>query len=173
MCTSSGNPTRLTTMGKVNQYLNAIEIPSDIQTADATSVYFASWADTTPETQCSIYRGTYDVALFAYIIGGDLYSNYYFAYHTSQIPPAGNNTTRISVPELDASLDALGNEIDQEAQFAAAAVMQENLAAALPEIPLYYRAETTGVGRHLGGYETYNPSSAGPTWDVERWYFID
>jgi peptide/nickel transport system substrate-binding protein len=172
ICTSSGNPTRLTTVGKVNQYLSAIGIPSDIQTADATSVYFASWADTTPETQCSIYRGTYDVALFAYIIGGDLYSNYFFAYHTSQIPPAGNNTTRISDPELDASLEALGNEIDQAAQMEAATVMQEKLAAALPEIPLYYRAEATGVGNHLGGYDRFNPSSVGPTWDVEKWYFI-
>jgi peptide/nickel transport system substrate-binding protein len=172
MCTSSGNPTRLTTLGKVNQYLNAISIPSDIQTADATSVYFASWADTTPETQCSIYRGTYDVALFAYVIGGDLYSNYFFTYHTSQIPPAGNNTSRVSDPDLDASLEALGAEIDQAAQGEAAATMQQALAATVAEIPLYYRAETTGVGVHLGGYEKFNPSSSGPTWDVERWYFI-
>ena len=80
------------------------------------------------------------------------------------------NTTRISDPELDASLDALGNEIDQAAQLAAAATMQEKLAAALPEIPLYYRAESTGVGNRLGGYERFNPSSAGPTWDVEKWF---
>jgi peptide/nickel transport system substrate-binding protein len=172
MCTSSGNPTRLTTLGKVNQYLNAIGIPSDIQTADATSVYFASWADTTPETQCSIYRGTYDIALFAYIIGGDLYSNYYPPYHTSQIPPVGNNTTRISVPELDTAIEALGSEIDQAAQLEAAKTMQEVLASVVPEIPLYYRAESTGVSNHLGGYDRFNPSSNGPTWDVEKWYFI-
>lgn len=172
MCTSSGNPTRLTTLGKVSQYLSAIDIPSDIQTADAASVYFASWADTTPETQCSIYRGTYDVALFAYVIGGDLYSNYFFTYHTSQIPPAGNNTSRVSDPELDAALEALGAEIDQAAQGEAAAIMQQKLAATGVEIPLYYRAEATGVGAHLGGYERFNPSSSGPTWDVERWHFI-
>ncbi len=172
MCTSSGNPTRLTTVGKVNQYLGAIGIPSDISTADAASVFFASWAETTPDTQCSIYRGTYDVALFTYVIGGDLYSNYFFTYHTSQIPPAGNNTSRVSDPALDASLEALGREIDQAAQLDAAKTMQEALAAAAVEIPLYYRAETTGVGNHLGGYERYNPSSAGPTWDVEKWHFI-
>lgn len=172
MCTSSGNPTRLTTLGKINQYLNAIDIPSDIQTADATSVYFASWADTTPETQCSIYRGTYDVALFAWVVGGDLYSNYFPIYHSSQIPPVGNNTSRIADPALDASIEALGNEIDQAAQLEAAASMQEILASVVSEIPLYYRAETTGVGNHLGGYDRFNPSSAGPTWDVEKWYFI-
>jgi len=172
MCTSSGNPTRLTTLGKVNQYLNAISIPSDIQTADATSVYFASWADTTPDTQCSIYRGTYDVALFAWVVGGDLYSNYFPIYHSSQIPPTGNNTSRIADPELDASIEALGKEIDQAAQLTAATKMQEILASVVSEIPLYYRAETTGVGNHLGGYARFNPSSAGPTWDVEKWYFV-
>jgi peptide/nickel transport system substrate-binding protein len=172
MCTSAGNPTRLTDLGKINQYLNAIGIPSDIQTADASSVFFASWADTTDETQCSIYRGTYDIALFAYILGGDLYSNYFFPYHSTQIPPVSNNTTRISVPALDAALDKLGTEIDPEAQKAAAATMQTELASALPEIPLYYRAEATGVSNHVGGYERYNPSSAGPTWDVEKWFFV-
>jgi peptide/nickel transport system substrate-binding protein len=172
MCTSSGNPTRLTELGKVNQYLTAIGIPSDIQTADASSVYFASWADTTPDTQCSIYRGTYDIADFAYILGGDLYSNYYYTYHSSQIPPVSNNTTRISVPALDEALDKIGSEIDPEAQKAAAATMQEELAKALPEIPLYYRAEATGVSNHVGGYAKFNPSSAGPTWNAQDWYFV-
>jgi peptide/nickel transport system substrate-binding protein len=172
MCTSSGNPTRLTTLGKVNQYLSAIGIPSDIQTADAASVYFASYANTTPETQCSIYRGTYDVALFAYILGADLYSNYYFAYHSSQIPPVANNTTRISVPALDEALVAVGREILPETQLEAATIMQQELAKALPEIPLYYRAEVTGVSNHVGGWVRFNPSTAGPTWDAQNWYFI-
>ena len=51
MCTTSGNPTRLTTLGKINEYLLAVGIPTDITTADAASVYFAGWADTTPETE--------------------------------------------------------------------------------------------------------------------------
>ena len=172
MCTSAGNPTRLTELGKVNQYLTAIGIPSDIETADASAVFFASWADTTPETQCSIYRGTYDIADFAYILGGDLYSNYYFTYASSQIPPVSNNTTRISVPALDDALAKIGSEIDPEAQKAAAATMQEELAKALPEIPLYYRAEATGVSNHVGGYAKFNPSSAGPTWNAQDWYFV-
>ena len=170
MCTSSGNPTRLTTLGKINQYLNAIGIPTDIETADAGSVFFASYADTTDQTSCSLYRGTYDIGLFAYIIGGDLYGNYYYTYDSSQVPPTGNNDTRISDKALDESLTALGKEIDQAAQKKAAATMQQLLAKALPEIPLYYRAETTGIGNHLGGWTKYNPSSAGPTWNAETWY---
>jgi peptide/nickel transport system substrate-binding protein len=174
LCTSSGNPTRLTTIGLISQNLAAIGIPTDIATADAASVYFAGWADTTPDTNCSIYRGTYDGALFAWVQTGDIYANWYYVYHTSQIPsnrnPNGSNNSRISTPELDAALEALGNQVDLPAQYEAAAVVQAEMNNAIAEIPLYYRAETTGVGVRLGGYEKYNPSSVGPTWDVERWF---
>ena len=102
LCTTSGNPTRLTELSKLSSYLSAVGIPSDISTADASSVVFAGWADTTPTTQCSIYRGTYSIADFAYVLGGDLYSNYYYTYASSQIPsdknPNGSNDTRIQRP---------------------------------------------------------------------------
>jgi hypothetical protein len=39
------------------------------------------------------------------------------------------------------------------------------------ELPLYYRAETTGVGSHLGGFVKYNPSTATSLWNVEDWYY--
>ena len=176
ICTSSGNPTRLTTVGKISQNLNAIGIPSDISTADAGSVYFAGWADTTPQTQCSIYRGTYDIALFAYVLSGDLYGNYYYGYHSSQIPsdknPNGGNDTRLNNPDMDAALDALGTEVDPAKQKALAATVQTVYAATIAEIPLYYRAETTGVGVHVGGWVKYNPSSVGPTWNPETWTYV-
>ena len=176
MCTTSGNPTRLTTLGKANQYFAAITVPSDITTADASSVVFAGWADTTPDTDCSIYRGTYDVADFAWVLSGDVWGNYYYIYHSSQIPsdsaPNGSNNSRIASPEMDAALDTLGIAVDPAMQKEAAFVVQQVVADTINEIPLYYRAETTGVGNHLGGWVKYNPSSAGPTYDVENWYFI-
>jgi peptide/nickel transport system substrate-binding protein len=176
ICTSSGNPTRLTTVGKISSYLRAIGIPTDIQTADASSVYFAGWADTTPQTECSIYRGTYDIALFAYVLSADLYGNYYYAYHSSQIPsdknPNGSNDTRTNNKDLDAALAALGVELDHNTLKALAATMQTAYAATLAEIPLYYRAETTGVGVHVGGWVKYNPSSVGPTWNTETWTYV-
>ena len=39
-----------------------------------------------------------------------------------------------------------------------------------PEIVLYYRAEVTGIGVHLGGWPMFNPSATGPTWNVEDWF---
>lgn len=174
LCTTAGNPTRLTELSKLNQYLSAINIPSNVSTADASSVVFAGWADTTDDTNCSIYRGTYDIADYAYILGGDIYSNYYYTYHSSQIPsdksPNGSNDTRINDPDMDAALTALGYEIDPQKQNALASTVQKTVATQNNEIPTYYRAETTGVSTHVGGWTQYNPSSAGPTWHVESWF---
>ncbi len=36
LCTTAGNPTRLTELSKLNQYLTAVSIPSDVSTADAS-----------------------------------------------------------------------------------------------------------------------------------------
>lgn len=175
MCTTSGNPTRLTTLGKINGYLLAVGIPTDVQTADAASVYFAGWADTTPDTQCSIYRGTYDIALFTYILGGDPGALYYFTYHSSQIPsdenPNGGNDTRMNHPDMDAALEKLIGEVDLDVLLESAREVQQLYVDLAPEIALYYRAEPSGVGAHLGGFKA-NPSTAGPLWNVHEWFFI-
>jgi peptide/nickel transport system substrate-binding protein len=176
MCTTAGNPTRLTTLGLLNQQLLAIGIPTTIETADASSAYFAGWADTTPDTPCSIYRGNYDLALFTYTITTDPYGGYFPLYHSTQIPsdaaPNGSNDTRISSPELDKAIEALGTEIDISKQVDAAKTVQEVMVKEIPEIVLYNRAETTGIGNHLGGFDRYNPSTAGALWDTQNWHFI-
>ena len=88
LCTTSGNSTRLTELSK-------LEGTSALSASSPTSrrptrrgCVFAGWADTTPTTQCWIYRGTYAIADFAYVLGGDLYGNYYYAYETEQHPSA-------------------------------------------------------------------------------------
>ncbi len=176
LCTTAGNPTRLTELSKLNSNLLAIGIPSDITTADASSVVFAGWADTTPTTQCSIYRGNYSIADFAYILGGDLYSNLFPVYHSSQIPsdanPNGSNDTRFNDPAMDKAIETLSTAVDPNDQFSAAVTVQKAYAAGIPEIPIYYRAETTGVGVSVGNWPGYNPSSVGPTWNTQDWYVI-
>ena len=110
LCTTAGNPTRLTELSLLSQNLLAVGIPNDVSTADATSVVFTPWGGATDDTLCSIYRGTYDMADYAYILGGDLYSNYYYTYHSSQIPsddnPNGSNDSRLANDEMDAALTA-------------------------------------------------------------------
>ncbi|MDQ3448654.1 MAG: ABC transporter substrate-binding protein, partial [Chloroflexota bacterium] len=175
MCTTSGNPTRLTTLGKVSEYLLAVGIPTNIATADAGSQYFAGWADTTPETPCSIYRGNFDIALFTYILGGDPGGLYYALYHSSQIPsnanPNGSNDTRMNNPELDEALELFQTEVDQDILLESAATIQQLYADLTPEIALYYRAEPKGISVHLDGFLA-NPSTAGPLWNVSQWRYI-
>jgi len=174
LCTTSGNPTRLTELQKTQSYLQAIHIKSYIKTGDAGSVVFAGWADTKPTTDCSIYRGNYDLADFAYILTGSPYNDWFYTYATSQWPEKGNhsgsNDTRFSDPTMDAALAALGSDVDLAKQQADAGAVQDAYVSGIPEIPLYYRAETTGVGVHLGGWPGYNPSAIGPTWNVEDWF---
>ena len=179
LCTTSGNPTRLTEMQKLQGYLQAIGIKSTLSTVDATSVLFASWADTasTPTKACQIYRATYDIADFAYVLGGSPYSDNDPAYDSTQWPENattghnGANTTRFSDPNMDAALKILATAVDQQDQLNAMVAVQKAYVGGYPEIPIYYRAETTGIGVHVGGWPGYNPSSIGPTWDVEDWFF--
>jgi len=177
LCTTAGNSTRLTELQKLQGYLKAVGIKSHIVTADATSVVFAGWNDTasTPTKDCEMYRGNYDIVDYAYIIGGSPYSDNDPVYDSAQWPEKGDhsgaNDSRFSSPDMDAALKILSSAVDPKDQLTAMVAVQKAYVAGLPEIPLYYRAETTGVGVHMGNWPGYNPSSIGPTWDVEDWFF--
>jgi ABC-type transport system substrate-binding protein len=71
---------------------------------------------------------------------------------------------------MDAALLSLKTAVDQTDQVKLMVAVQNAYVAGLPEIPIYYRAETTGVGVHVGGWPGFNPSAIGPTWDVEDWF---
>ncbi|MGD0862691.1 MAG: peptide ABC transporter substrate-binding protein [Candidatus Limnocylindrales bacterium] len=179
LCTTAGNSVRLTELQKLEGYLQAVGIKSHIETADAASVVFAGWLDTatTPTKDCEMYRGNYDMVDYAYIIGGSPYSDNDPVYDSSQFPENaatghnGANDTRFSSPAMDAALKILSTAVDPQAQLNAMVAVQQAYIAGMPEIPLYYRAEVTGVGVHVGNWPGYNPSSIGPTWDPEDWFY--
>jgi peptide/nickel transport system substrate-binding protein len=175
MCTTSGDLLRLNELRKVQDYLAAVHIKSFIKTVDAGSVLFAGWDATTPATDCSIYRGNYDLADYAYLITFGLYSDYFGTYSSAQWPEAGDHTggndTRFSDPTMDTALTTLQSAVDLQVQADAAKALQDAYVAGTPEVPLYYRAETTGVSVHVGNWPGYSPASAfGPLWNVEDWY---
>jgi peptide/nickel transport system substrate-binding protein len=175
LCTTAGNSVRLTELQKLQGDLQSIGLKSKIETADATSVVFASWSDTaaTPTKDCEMFRGNYDIVDYAYVLGGSPYSDNDPAYDSTQWPEAaghnGINDTRFSSPAMDAALKILKTAVDQQDQLNAMVAVQQAYVAGLPEIPIYYRAETTGVGAKVQGWPGYNPSSIGPTWDPEDW----
>jgi peptide/nickel transport system substrate-binding protein len=179
LCTTAGNPTRLTEMQKLQGYLQAVGIKSHVETADASAVVFAGWADTaaTPDKNCEMYRGNYDMVDYAYVLTGSPYTDYYATYSSDQWPDNaatghnGGNDTRFKSADMDAALLSLKTAVDQTDQVKLMIAVQNAYVAGLPEIPIYYRAETTGIGVHVGGWPGFNPSAIGPTWDVEDWFY--
>ncbi|HEU0236565.1 MAG TPA: ABC transporter substrate-binding protein [Candidatus Limnocylindrales bacterium] len=172
-CTSAGNPTRQLTLEKVSGYLADVGITINITLADAASVYFAGWNDTTPDTKCSIYRGTYDLALFAWVLTFDLFGNYFYSYHTDQWPDNephdGGNTSRFSHPDMDEALETLRDSINTEDQIVAVQVVQQIYVDQIAEIPLYYRQESRGKSVRLQNFFK-NPGTASDMWNIEDWW---
>ncbi len=172
-CTSAGNPTRQLTLETIAGYLQAVGIKINITLADAASVYFAGWNDTTPETKCSIYRGTYDLALFAWVLTFDLFGNYYYSYHTEQWPDNephdGGNTSRFSNPQMDEALNTLRSAINTEEQINAVNTVQQIYVDEIAEIPLYYRESTRGKSVRLQNFFK-NPTTASDMWNIEDWW---
>ena len=140
LCTSSGNPTRLTALGKIDQYLAAIGIKSDISTEDASSVYFAGWAE--HHAGDAVLHLPRHLRRSAVRVGPDGGHLRRLLPHLPQLPstpsdanPNGSNNTRVSSPTLDAALEALGKELDLGKQYEAAAVVQSEMNKAIAEIP--------------------------------------
>jgi peptide/nickel transport system substrate-binding protein len=176
MCTSSGNPVRLTTLGRIAQDFLAIGVGTDIQTEDP-SVYFGSYDETTSDTDCNIYRGTFDIALYTDQLSPDPYGDWYTSYHSSQPAtddfPSGLNILRVADPVLDELVDKLGAQMTEDGIKEVAEEISSYLVSISGEAALYYRPEPTGVSNHLGGFEQKNPSTATSLWDVENWFFIE
>jgi peptide/nickel transport system substrate-binding protein len=157
--------------------LDAIGIRLDPTFVDATTVLSADWSDVDATTACSLARGTYDVALDSTPLGLDLVSDYYLAYHSSQIPSDANqgsgfNYVRFRSGPMDAALDTLRRTIDPAAAVQAAAAVQHFYVVGDAEIPLYFRPTVATVANRVHNVEP-NPTgivSASDLWNVEDWW---
>ena len=147
----------------------------DIQTEDPL-VTFGSFDEVTATTECNIYRGTFDVALYTDQLSPDPYSDWFTSYHSSQPAtaefPSGLNIARVADPVLDELVTRLGSQMTQEDIKTVAAEIQQYVVDSALEAALYYRPEPSGIGNHLGGFEKKNPSTATSLWNVENWFFI-
>jgi peptide/nickel transport system substrate-binding protein len=172
-CTSSGNPVRLTTLGRIAQDWGAISVGVDIETS---SQIFQSYDLSTPETRCNIYRGTFDVSLYTDQLSPDPSSDWFGKYHSSQVATdenqSGLNIPRIRDEQMDALIEKLQSSMTEDEIKAVAAEIQQYANDITTEAALYYRPEPSGIGNHLGGFEHKNPSTATSLWDVENWTYI-
>jgi peptide/nickel transport system substrate-binding protein len=158
----------------ITKSLRAIGMELHNDFVDTTGVLFASWADAAADTKCNLAHGNYDLTEFAYVLSFDLFGDYYYSYHSEQIPTEvnkgdGYNYLRLNDPDMDDAIDVLTNAISPADQVQAAYRIQDLYDRLVPEVALYYRNEARGVSVRLQNFLT-NPSTGTDMWNVEDWW---
>ncbi len=154
--------------------LQQIGIKLNLNFVDSTTILFANWPDVKADAKCNLSHGNYDTSEFAYVLSFDLYGNYYYGYHSAQIPTDANkgngyNYLRLKSPEMDAAIDVLKKAIDPKDQLEAAYKIQQVYIDQVPEVALYYRNEARGVSVKLQNF-LKNPSTQSDMWNIEDWW---
>jgi peptide/nickel transport system substrate-binding protein len=140
----------------------------------APETVFAGWNEAAPDAECSLTRGNYDTAEFAWVATFNLFGNVYTVYHSDFIPRdenagAGANFTRLSDPRMDEALDDLFGATDQAEAVQLAHVIQAVHTELQPEVVLYYRSEVRGLNPNLANFHQ-NPGTSTDMWNVGDWY---
>ena len=152
--------------------LKAIGIKVDVTPVASTDI-FGGWDQATATTKCNLVHGNYDVAEYAWSAPIDPLSSYN-VYTTQGIPDNpphnGQNSTRTSIPALDAAYNTLKSNVDTTKIKAAMGTIQDiyNSSANTYELPLYYRKDVWLVAPRIHNF-TGNPTQVGAEWDVGNW----
>jgi len=110
----------------VQQQLRMVGIELDLRSSEFASFY------------SDITRGSFQMYPLRWIGGNEDPDIFRYAYATAGFPPRGANRGRYSNPQLDALIATAGAESDQVARKAAYAQVQQQLAADMPTIDLWY-----------------------------------
>lgn len=150
--------------------LGAIGIKLNVTAAEAL---FALWSEVRADSKCNLARGNYDTAQFAYILTIDVHGNYYYSYHSSQIPSDANggngfNLLRLDSTEMDAALEALASAVAPRDQLPAAWAVQRIYIDQVPEVPLLYFNSAVPVSARVQNFSK-NPAAT-DLWNIEDWW---
>jgi ABC-type transport system substrate-binding protein len=173
-CTSN-TPVRKTSADFLAKSLQAIGIKLNVNTVDSTKVFFATWGDVTADTKCSLFRGNYDTAEYAYVLSFDLFGNTYYSYHKDQIPTDANkgngyNSLYLNDPDVNAAIDKMKSSINPQDQLQYSYQVQKIIDVDKQyEIVLYYRTSVRGVSTRLQNFLA-NPSTASDLWNAQDWF---
>jgi peptide/nickel transport system substrate-binding protein len=154
--------------------MQKLGVKLNLNFVDSTAVLFANWPDVAADTKCNLAHGNYDTSEFAYVLSFDLFGDYYYSYHTEQIPTDANsgngyNYLRFSNADMDAALDTLKSAIKPDEQLNAVWEVQQIYIDEVPEVVLYYRAEARGVAADLNNF-LKNPGTSSDMWNIEDWW---
>ncbi len=173
-CTSN-TPVRKTSGDFIAKSLQAIGIKMQPNYVDSTKVFFATWGDVSPDTKCSLFRGNYDTAEYAYVLSFDLFGDYYYSYASEQIPTDANkgngyNSLYLKDSDVDAAIDTLKNSLNPQDQLQAAYTIQKIVDVDKNyEVALYYRTQVRGVSTRLQNF-FQNPGTSSDMWNAQDWF---
>ena len=167
LCTTT-RQVRTDTLAMVAGFLNQVGVSSVIASVSPADI-FASYNESTEQTPCALSRGNFDLAEHAFSVPLDPVSNYP-VYHSSQFPPNGGNDARVKNKEVDAALTAVKTTVDFNVVLDAMATFQQVYVDRTIEVPLYFRKEVYLKVPALQNF-TGNPTSTGPMWNVQHWFF--
>lgn len=169
MCTTN-RQVRTDTLAMVSGFLNQVGVSAVISAVSPADI-FAAYNESTEQTPCALSRGNFDLAEHAFSVPLDPLSNY-AVYHSSQVPPAGGNDARVRNNALDEALTAVKNTVDFDVVLGAMETFQQVYMDRTIEVPLYFRKEVFLKVPALQNF-TGNPTSTGPMWNVQHWYFSE
>lgn len=171
-CTTT-KTSRVDTLKLVASWLKNIGIQLDVSPVPASPDFFGSWNETTPTTKCNTTRGNFDLAEFAWSYSPDPL-NSYNVYHSSGIPEnnpnhSGQNTTRVSIPALDAAFDKLKTTVDPDQMKQVMYEIQDIYTQNQVEIPLFNWKEAWLVNPKLENI-AMNPTQYSGVWNIGDWW---
>ncbi|HEX9043715.1 MAG TPA: peptide ABC transporter substrate-binding protein [Candidatus Limnocylindrales bacterium] len=166
LCTTT-RQVRQDTLALVAGWLKQVGIESKVVPVKS-SVIFAAYTTSTPDTQCNLAHGTFDVAEHAFVVPVDPLSNY-ATYYSTKTEPNGSNDAKVNDPVIDKALDDLKGTVDPSVIIKSMADFQQEYLKAAVETPLYYRKEVYIVSPKLQNF-TGNPTTASAQWNIQDWF---
>jgi len=165
LCTTT-RQVRQDTLALIAAWLKDIGVEAVVNPVSPNDL-FAGYNEATADTLCAASRGNTDVAEYASSSSIDPLT--FYAYHSSQIPPAGGNWSRINIPEVDTAWDTVKNNLDFSIVKKAVGDFSDMYVEQAIEVPLYYRKNVDLANAVLGNF-FQNPTQQGPTWNAQDWY---
>jgi len=166
-CTTT-RQVRQDTLAMVSGFMNQVGVRVLISPVSAADI-FAAYNGATTSTPCNLSYGNYDLAEHAFSVPLDPLSNYP-VYHSSGFEPNGTNDAHVKSKEIDAALTAVKNTVDFNKVQDAMNTFQQLYQDKTIEVPLYYRKEVYLQNPKLMNF-TGNPTSTGPLWNAQNWWF--
>ncbi|HEY9721228.1 MAG TPA: hypothetical protein V6D47_04395, partial [Oscillatoriaceae cyanobacterium] len=112
----------------------------------------------------------YDLAMYAWSANPD--PDVFSLWHSSQLPPDGQNTCFFQNKDMDKALEEGQQQLKRSDRKAIYDREQEILLNNLPVFPLLYWANLNPYNKRITGFLP-NPSAAGNIWNCYDWGVTD